>query len=99
MNKYIKLCKTQDGKYDFGLLPDDDYIHYYIGQHMQLADQDSFVDEITFDDIFFDLKFIEMKLRKDPKDILYDYQTYKNMFKNVSYSYFSLQLSKYAFYL
>ena len=78
------MCKKEDGSYDFSLLPDDDYIHYYIGYHINYVNKDNILDGITLDDIYFDLSFIEKKLQKDPKDLLWDYHLYRDLFQNVS---------------
>lgn len=80
----MKLCKGEDGSYDFSLLPDDDYIHYYIGHHISFVDRSCIIDGISIDDIYFDLSFIEKKLQNNPKDLLWDYKQYKVFFQNVS---------------
>lgn len=80
----MKTCKTADGTYDFSLLKDDNYIHYYIGYHIDHIGEGGLLDGIEIDDIFFDLKFIEKKLNLDPRDLLVDYQNYVHKFKKVS---------------
>lgn len=86
VNNYLKKCKREDGIYDFSLLPDDDYIHYYMAHHISFVNENDIIGGVSLDDIYFDLSFVEKKLQKDPKDLLWDYQcpAYKHLFKNVS---------------
>lgn len=51
---------------------------------MSFIDRNNIIDGISLDDIYFDLSFIEKKLKKNPKDLLWDYKQYKDLFQNVS---------------
>ena len=80
IDAYVAKC---DG--DFGSLPNDNYIFWFLGYHLYKADY-----RHLFPKIYLDLKFILAKLRATgPSDLLNDYRKYvdyisgKVRFRNV----------------
>ncbi|XP_022249946.1 apoptotic protease-activating factor 1-like isoform X1 [Limulus polyphemus] len=77
VNKYLKKCE-ENGLHarNYGLLPEDGYIHYFLGYHIYKAELFH-----LFPEIFLDLKFIQKKLQFcGPSDLLNDYHVYGNYF-------------------
>lgn len=71
MEEYRKSC---NGEWS-NLPKDDNYIFYYIGYHLKKAGMDD-----LFSQIYFDLEFIEVKLRvTGPADLLRDFNKYKSL--------------------
>lgn len=75
IQQYRNLCET-DGQHDYGLLPDDGYIHYFIGHHLCMAEEWE-----LFPKVFFHLGFIKNKLCiAGASDLLNDYDMYDKGF-------------------
>ncbi|XP_076333122.1 apoptotic protease-activating factor 1-like isoform X2 [Tachypleus tridentatus] len=77
VKKYLKKCE-ENGLHarNYGLLPEDGYIHYFLGYHIYKAEMFH-----LFPEVFLDLKFIQKKLQFcGPSDLLNDYHVYGNCF-------------------
>lgn len=77
VDQYLEIC-LENNNYNYGLLPDDKYIYYFLAYHLYKADDDERLEKI-----FLDLNFVENKLKfAGPNDLLNDYNVYKDCFKN-----------------
>lgn len=69
VDSYFVKCKE-----DFGLLPDDNYIFWFLGYHLYKAEYVEF-----FPRIYLNLSFISSKLRATgPSDLLNDFRKYRD---------------------
>ncbi|KAG8195243.1 hypothetical protein JTE90_027984 [Oedothorax gibbosus] len=76
VDKVLKLIKKKDGTIDLTQLPKG-YLPYTIGYHLFYAHEHQMLRKL-----YLNLYFIEQKiyLTKDVRDILYDYDNYRNCF-------------------
>ena len=75
VTKYLDKYGT-----DLSRLPDDDYVLWYIGQHVHKSGQYD-----LFPRLYFDLGFVGAKLRvTGPSDLLSDYSKYREFLDKVS---------------
>lgn len=69
VNAYMDKCNS-----DYGTLPDDNYIFWFLGYHLYKAE---YVE--LFPKIYLNLQFISAKLRATgPSDLLNDYRKYED---------------------
>lgn len=69
VDSYFKECND-----NFGSLPDDNYIFWFLGYHLYKAEYTE-----LFPRIYFDLPFLSAKLRSTgPSDLLNDFRKYRD---------------------
>lgn len=69
VDSYFVECKK-----NFGFLPDDNYIFWFLGYHLYKAEYTEY-----FPRVYLDLPFISAKLRATgPSDLLSDFRKYKD---------------------
>ncbi|XP_023242711.1 apoptotic protease-activating factor 1-like isoform X2 [Centruroides sculpturatus] len=77
VNQYLEKCHVDKNNYNYGLLPDDKYIYYFLAYHLYNAQDE------RLEKIFLDLNFVENKLKfAGPSDLLNDYSVYRDYFNN-----------------